>query len=232
MTRQKTALVTGGNRGIGLEICRQLAADDIKVILAARDLQKGDKAIAKLDNPLISCIQLDVTNDADLQSLSSKLESRELVVDILVNNAGISQGIRYSILNEPKELTEQTMDINFFGALRLSQIVVPFMQKNHFGRVVNISSGHGSFSKMDKRNPGYRFSKVAMNAMTVMLADEVKNDNILVNAMTPGWVRTRLGGLNAHRNVEEGAETAVWLCLLDDDGPNGEFFKDKATFAW
>jgi NAD(P)-dependent dehydrogenase (short-subunit alcohol dehydrogenase family) len=232
MTRQKTALVTGGNRGIGLEICRQLAANNIKVILAARDPHKGDKALAKLDNPLVSSIQLDVTNEADLQSLQSKLESRALEVDILVNNAGISQGIRYSILNEPKELTQQTMDINFWGALRLSQIVVPFMQKNGFGRVVNVSSGHGSFGKMDKQNPGYRFSKVTMNAMTVMLADEVKDDNILVNAMTPGWVRTRLGGLNAQRGVEEGAETAVWLCLLDDDGPNGEFFKDKATFAW
>ena len=236
---KKTALVTGANRGIGLEICRQLLAEDINILLCARSMEKAEKAKAKLEASIenktdvsIECMVLDVTCEDDLNKLKAQLDAQQIQVDILVNNAGISQGIRYNVLDEPMELTEQTMNINFWGSMKLSQIVVPHMIANNYGRVVNISSGHGSFSKIDKQNPGYRLSKVAMNALTVMLADQVAEHNILVNAMTPGWVRTRLGGLNAQRSVAEGADTAVWLCLLEDDGPNGEFFKDKEHFPW
>lgn len=235
-----TALVTGGNRGIGLEICRQLAKQGINVLLGAKELDKAEKAAALLnqenaaesDCGLVSPWQLDVTSEQDRQYLHQQLEQEQLTIDILVNNAGISKGIRYSILNEPTELTKETLEINFWGSLYLCQIVIPFMQQNGYGRVVNVSSGHGSFGKIDQRNVGYRFSKVSMNAMTVMLADAVSEDNVLVNTMTPGWVRTRLGGMNANRGVEEGADTAVWLCLLDDDGPRGGFFKDRQPFPW
>lgn len=232
---ERTALVTGANRGIGLEIARQLLSENINVLLGVRDLAKGERAMAKLENPhdaSIRCIQLDVTSVQDLSALQQQLDTGQVHIDILVNNAGVSQGIRHSILDEPLALTQQTMDINFWGAMQLSQLCLPYMMQRDFGRVVNVSSGHGSFSKINKQNPGYRFSKVCMNALTVMLADEVKAHNILVNAMTPGWVRTRLGGLHAERSVEQGADTAVWLCLLDANGPSGQFFKDKECFPW
>ena len=243
VTDIKTALVTGANRGIGLEICRQLVAQGIRVLLSARSYEKAQQAIInkfdkKLENnnlinqDLIRPLELDVCNQTHLENLKSQLQTGALNIDILVNNAGVSKGISYNILTEPRPLTQETLDINFWGALSLCQTVIPFMQQKNYGRVVNVSSGHGSFSKIDQQNPGYRLSKVNMNAMTVMLADAVKEQNILVNAMTPGWVRTRLGGVNAQRSLSQGAETAVWLCLLDDHGPRGQFFKDKQVFPW
>jgi len=232
MTIKKTALVTGGNRGIGLEVCRQLLEQDIKVILGSRDIEKGLKAKEKLDSDHVELLQLDVTSDQQLQTVADRLASNEFEIDILVNNAGISQGIRHTILNEPDDISRRAMETNFWGAWRLSRIVIPYMMKADFGRIVNVSSGHGSFTKLDRQNPGYRFSKVTLNALTVMLSDEVKDYNILVNTMTPGWVRTRLGGVKAERNVAKGAETATWLCLLADSGPRGCFFKDKEIFPW
>ncbi|MGH9360274.1 MAG: SDR family NAD(P)-dependent oxidoreductase, partial [Thermoanaerobaculia bacterium] len=124
------------------------------------------------------------------------------------------------------------LQTNLFGALRLCQAAIPLMRKNGYGRIVNVSSGRGSFAKLAAGGPSYRLSKTALNALTVILANELKETNILVNAMTPGWVRTRLGGMNAVRSTAEGADTAVWLATLPDDGPRGRFFKDRQELPW
>lgn len=229
MTR--TALVTGGNRGIGLEICRQLAHNGVDVLMGCRNPDKLKHALEKLNSDRVNAIELDVTDSGHLRMLQERLEGQRL--DILVNNAAIAEGSKYSVLTEPEEISRRTMEANFWGAWNVSRIVLRQMKSSEFGRIVNVSSGLGSFEKMGPDNPGYRFSKIALNALTVMLDKEVvSHTDILINAMTPGWVRTHLGGINAERSVSEGADTAVWLCLLDRDGPRGQFFKDRLPHPW
>lgn len=234
---KKVALVTGANRGIGLEICRQLLANDMYVVLACRNLKKGEKAQDKLISQFpdaknnTSLVQLDVTREEDFQNI--ELTWCKEGVDILINNAGISRGVSKTVMTESEENARFTLETNFWGAWRLSRLCLAHMKKTGFGRIVNISSGHGTYAKLDRFNPGYRLSKLALNGLTKMLDDEVKEfDNILINAMTPGWVRTHLGGLRAQRSVEEGADTAVWLCLTNDKHVRGSLYKDREIFPW
>jgi len=228
---RKTALVTGGNRGIGLEICRQLAQNDIQVLMGCRSPEKMQNALEKLNSDRVDAIELDVTDPGHLRMLEDRFGGQAL--DILVNNAAIAEGSKYTVLTEPEEISRRTMEANFWGAWNLSRVVLRQMKSDNFGRIVNVSSGLGSFEKMGPDNPGYRLSKIALNALTVMLNQEVEShSDILINAMTPGWVRTHLGGINAERSVSEGADTAVWLCLLDRGGPRGQFFKDRLPHPW
>ncbi|MCE2026811.1 SDR family NAD(P)-dependent oxidoreductase [Sessilibacter corallicola] len=235
--QKKIALVTGANKGIGLEICRQLIANDIHVLMACRDLTKGEKAQNKLASQLTdvkkhsTLVQLDVTNESDVQALATTWCQEG--IDILVNNAGISRGVTKTVITESEEDARLTLETNFWGAWRLSRLCLAHMKATGYGRIVNISSGHGTYAKLDRHNPGYRLSKLALNGLTKMLDDEVKTfDNILINAMTPGWVRTHLGGLRANRSVEEGADTAMWLCLNDDQQIRGGLYKDREIFPW
>ncbi|NOU51951.1 SDR family NAD(P)-dependent oxidoreductase [Pseudoalteromonas sp. JBTF-M23] len=234
---KKVALVTGANRGIGLEICRQLIARDIHVVMACRNLEKVQKAQSKLAAQLpnalakTSLVQLDMTCDEDFQTLE-KTWCQE-GIDILVNNAGISRAVTDTVVTESEENARLTLETNFWGAWRLSRMCIDAMKAKGYGRIVNISSGHGTYAKLDRYNPGYRISKLALNGLTKMFDDEVKDyEDILVNAMTPGWVRTHLGGLRAERSVEEGAETAVWLCMTNDKQIRGKLYKDRGVFPW
>lgn len=232
---QRVALVTGGNRGIGLGICRQLAAKGLHVILATRSIDNGNAAIAKLSNEGLqaSLRQLDVDTPASIDDTFAWIRKEIGRLDILVNNAGISiDGGTHTGSTIDVALMEQTLRTNFLGPLRLSQAVLPIMQAGGYGRIVNVSSGLGSFTRLVKTRPAYRISKTALNALTKILADEYQNTNILINAMTPGWVRTQMGGIRAPRSVDEGADTAVWLATLPDDGPNGRFFRDREEFPW
>ena len=232
---KRLAVVTGANKGIGYEICRQLARKGLRVVLTSRDAEKGGQARNKLEMEGIDVLhhQLDVTDPANVTAIAQHIESEYGRVDVLVNNAGISIDNRStSVLKEKEETFRTTLETNFYGALRMCQALVPLMQKNHYGRVVNLSSGLGQLTDMGDGTPAYRVSKTALNALTRMVAAAVDGDNILVNSMCPGWVRTDMGGPQASRSVEQGAETAVWLAMLPHDGPTGGFFRDKKPIPW
>ncbi|MCY1014858.1 SDR family oxidoreductase [Pyxidicoccus sp. MSG2] len=231
---ERVALVTGANRGIGLEVCRQLAARGIRVALTARNEDKGRpaaKALAEQGLP-VTFFPLDVTRE---ESMVQTVEAvtRELGrLDILVNNAAVALDMKQPGLELGMDTVRTTLETNVHGPLRLIQLCVPVMRQQGYGRIVNVSSGLGSFSRLAAGKLAYRISKASLNAMTCVFADELKDTNILVNAVTPGWVRTHLGGIRAERSVEEGSEGIVWLATIPDDGPRGKFFKDRDEFPW
>jgi len=231
----KVAVVTGGNRGIGLEICRQLARLGIAVILASRDEAKGQLAAQRLrkEGLDLNVMRLDVTDHDGIRAFAGQVEKNFGGVDILVNNAGIMadpKGTR--VLDSEVETYRRTLEVNFYGPLVLCQTLVPIMKRRGGGRIVNLSSGLGQLSDMGQGTPAYRVSKTALNALTRTLAAELKGTNILVNSMCPGWVRTDMGGPDAPRPVEQGADTALWLATLPDDGPTGGFFRDRQPMPW
>ncbi|MFI4922826.1 MAG: SDR family oxidoreductase [Burkholderiales bacterium] len=235
MMDRKIAVVTGANRGIGFEICRQLAAKGIGVVLTSRDEAKGRMAIAQLRSKglEVEFYQLDVTDAYGIQRLGSFLERKYGAVDILINNAGIMADAKGSgVLDVQLQVVRATMETNVYGPLLLCQALIPPMRKKNFGRIVNISSGSGQLSDMGGGTPAYRMSKTALNALTRTLAAELKGTNILVNSMCPGWVKTDMGGPNAVRTVAEGADTAVWLATLPDGGASGGFYRDRKTISW
>ena len=240
-SKEKVAVVTGGNRGIGFEICRQLGQLGITVILACRDEVKGIGACNKLQKEELPVIvhQLDVTHAASIMALRKFIDDEFGHCDILVNNAGIlidEKETKHkefpSILNTDIQTIRQTMETNLYGAVMMCQSMVPLMKKNNYGRIVNMSSGMGQLSDMNGGYPGYRISKTSLNVVTRILNDELSDENILVNSMCPGWVKTDMGGSGATRPVEEGADTAVWLATLPDSGPRGKFFRDRKEIPW
>ena len=234
----RVALVTGGNRGIGFEVARQLGERGNRIILGSRDARRGESAAEKLVSSKIdvTSAQLDVTNQDQVDRLTRRIQSEFGKLDILVNNAGIM------VDNEKPSVTDldllrTTLETNLFGAWRLCKAFIPLMEKNHYGRIVNVSSGAGSFpGGMAKQSgywrPAYSLSKTSLNALTLMLASELQGTNILVNAACPGHTRTDMGGPNAPRSVEEGADTVVWLATLPNDGPTGGVFLDRKRVDW
>jgi NAD(P)-dependent dehydrogenase (short-subunit alcohol dehydrogenase family) len=234
MAYNKIALVTGANRGIGFEICKQLVEEEIFVILTARDEDKGKKAVQSLDKSGKKVIfyQLDVIDFESISGVADFVESKYDRLDILINNAGILIDENVRAMNVSMTIVQQTLDTNFIGPFKLIQSFLPLMKKNNFGRIVNISSVMGSLNNMAGGYAGYRISKTALNATTKILASELSGTNILINSMCPGWVRTVMGGSNAARSVEEGADTALWLSKLPDGGPSGKFFQDRKEIPW
>lgn len=232
---KRVAVITGGNKGIGFEICRQLARKGLRVVLTSRDEKKGRAAQRTLEKESldVDCHALDVTDDASVRAFARYLDREHGRLDVLVNNAGISKGkYETSVLKEKFEHFQEVMDTNFYGALRVCQALVPIMRKDHYGRIVNLSSGMGQLDEMADGVAAYRVSKTALNALTRMIATATADDGILVNSMCPGWVRTDMGGEEAPRSVEKGAETAVWLAMLPHDGPTGGFFRDRKPIPW
>jgi NAD(P)-dependent dehydrogenase (short-subunit alcohol dehydrogenase family) len=234
MAHLKTAIVTGGNRGIGLEIARQLVREGIRVIIGARDPARGERACAELKaGDLAISHALDVSDTRSVERFVAHVEKTCGPPAILVNNAGIYPEARDALVVGSKtSVWRETFETNLFGAVRMCREVVPLMRRVRYGRIVNVSSGLGQVSQMGAGSPAYRISKAALNALTATLAEEVKGEGILVNAMSPGWVRTDMGGADAPRSVEEGADTAVWLCLLPSSGPTGKFMRDKKPIPW
>jgi NAD(P)-dependent dehydrogenase (short-subunit alcohol dehydrogenase family) len=232
---KRVAVVTGANRGIGFEICRQLARRDLAVVLTSRSAAKGRIALKALREEGIELdySPLDVTSPVSVKALAGYLERRYGRLDVLVNNAGVLLDPRGSrVLDARPKTFRDTLETNLIGPLLLVQALVPLMRGNGYGRIVNISSGQGQLADMGVGAPAYRVSKTALNALTRTLAVELKGSGILVNAMCPGWVRTDMGGADAPRSVEQGADTAVWLATLPDDGPTGGFFRDRQQLPW
>jgi NAD(P)-dependent dehydrogenase (short-subunit alcohol dehydrogenase family) len=178
-------------------------------------------------------VQLDVTDDASVRQAVERVRPQWGQIDVLVNNAGVSLDDSASGISVPIDVVQKTLDTNLIGALRLAQAVIPGMRVQRYGRIVNVSSGYGASASMDGGGVlAYKLSKVALNAMTRVLAAELQGSGVLVNAVDPGWVRTRMGGKSAHRSPEQGADTAIHLATLPPNGPTGGFFRDRRPIPW
>jgi NAD(P)-dependent dehydrogenase (short-subunit alcohol dehydrogenase family) len=231
------ALVTGANRGIGLAVCRRLAKSGYQTILTARDGGKAGAAARALaaDGCDVSTAILDVTNERSIRAAGLDIIDRFGRVDVLVNNAAIlvsgDEGDA-GVLETSDDDLRRTFDTNVFGAAAVSRAFIPGMVERRYGRVVNVSSTAGQLARMGTYAPAYSMSKAALNALTRQLAAATKGAGVLVNSACPGWVRTDMGGPNAPRSVDQGADTIVWLATLPDDGPTGGFFSDRKEIDW
>jgi NAD(P)-dependent dehydrogenase (short-subunit alcohol dehydrogenase family) len=231
MQNGRVALVSGANRGIGREIVRQLAERGVTTILGSRDEEKGRVAAEGMDGN-VRVRQLDATDEKGIAQLACDIEEEFGRLDVLVNNAGISIDRGQHGVDADLGVVRETLEMNLFGAWRLCEVFVPLMQRNRYGRIVNVSSGMGALNDMGGGSPAYRVSKTSLNALTRILASELRGMGILVNSVCPGWVRTDMGGSGASRTVEEGADTPVWAATLPNNGPNGCFFRDRRQIPW
>lgn len=229
MTSSKTILVTGGNRGIGFEICRQLAKMGHRVILTARTQKSAGEAKTKLAEMGLDVRAevLDIDQVSSFGAFAEDLRGVYDCLDVLINNAGIFLKTSFHSLTE--EALNQSLKTNLFGAVFLSQQLVPLLQKSKGGRIVNVSSFLGAMSDMNKNYTAYRLSKAALNAFTLHLS--VEYPLLKINSCHPGHVQTDMGGVNAQRTVDKGAETPVWLATAPDI-PTGKFFFDKQVVDW
>ena len=227
----RVALVSGGNRGIGLEIVRQLAERGLTVVLGSRDGEQGRAAAAGLSGSVV-VRQLDVADPESVDRLSRSVEEEFGRLDVLVNNAGITNDEGQRGVDADLERVREALETNLLGAWRLCEAAIPLMRRHGYGRIVNISTGMAALEDMGGGSPGYRVSKTGLNALTRILASELRGSGILVNSVCPGWVQTDMGGSSAPRPVEEGADTPVWAATLPKGGPTGGFFRDRRQIAW
>ena len=237
MTDSPVAVVTGASRGLGLEACRRLAERGYRVVLTARREAEGRAAAEALASRGLDVRfhALDVTDVASVRALGHALKAEFGRIDCLVNNAGIFPNPEpgsesSSIFRADLDTIRRGMETNTLGPLLVCQTLIPLMEGR--GRVVNVSSGMGQLSEMNGCCPGYRLSKTALNAVTRILADELRGTGVKVNSVCPGWVRTDMGGPEATLSVEEGARGIVWAATLPDDGPSGGFFRHGEPIAW
>jgi NAD(P)-dependent dehydrogenase (short-subunit alcohol dehydrogenase family) len=245
MASQKVAFITGGNKGLGLETARQLGKQGIKVVIGSRDLARGKAAVEKLkaDGVDAEVIPFDITKAADYKEAYRYFDKNYGRLDILINNAGISKenfqgGNKTSVTSA--EVLHETFDTNFFGAIQITQTLLPLIRKSPAGRIVNLSSILGSLAlHADPKSPiydakafAYDASKSALNAFTVHLAHELRDTKIKVNSAHPGWVKTDMGGEQAPLDIVTGAKTSVRLATLPDSGPTGAYIHLDQTLPW
>jgi len=236
MSTSHTALVTGGNRGIGLAICEGLSRgpSGLHVVMGARDEARGEEAAAPLreDGGTVRVEHLDVAEPDSIAACYDRLAADDVAVDVLVNNAGIYP--ENDALNATVDQLDRAWTVNTRGPWLLVQAFVPDMVERGYGRIVNVSSGSGSFGEgLDPDHAAYAASKAALNVLTMTLDSTLPDGpDVKVNAMCPGWVHTRMGGEEAPRTPEEGADTALWLATLPEDGPSGGFFRDREPIPW
>jgi NAD(P)-dependent dehydrogenase (short-subunit alcohol dehydrogenase family) len=226
------AVVTGGNRGIGRDVARQLAEQGYVVVLGARDEVKGQRAARELDptgGRIVPC-RLDVADAEVVRAAAGWIDDRFGRVDVLVNNAAIDYDTDQWAVTADLDRVRRAMETNLYGAWAMVQAVLPLLRESPHPRIVNVSSQSGSVSEMTGGTPAYSVSKAALNALTRLLAGELRRDRILVNAVCPGWTATDMGG--GGRPVAEGAASVVWAVLLPDDGPTGGFFRDGRPLTW
>jgi len=230
----RVALVTGANRGIGFEVCRQLASRGFVVFVTARDAAKAKTAAAKLKKArVIEPLALDVATARSIKDAAAQVEQRYGRLDVLINNAGINYDTWETAENADIDGTVvETITTNLLGPWRVCQAFLPLLRKSRAARIVNVSSESGSLAHMGAGPPAYQVTKAALNALTRTLAAELSGTRILVNAVCPGWVATAMGGAGAPRTVSEGAAGIVWAATLPDDGPTGGFFRDGKPLPW
>jgi NAD(P)-dependent dehydrogenase (short-subunit alcohol dehydrogenase family) len=231
---QRIVLITGANRGIGLETAQQLATRGFHVVLAARDEPKGREAAKAIEasSGKVTFVPLDVSSSDSIRNAAGQFAAIANHLDVLINNAAVYPDQGLNILTLPRDRLAQTFHTNTFGSLEVTQAFLPYLRRSAAARVVNVSSGLGQLEGLSSDIPSYCLSKLAINGLTIMLAQAMRVDRIAVNSMCPGWVRTDTGGPNATRSVEEGADTAVWLA---DEAPHeltGKFFRDRQEIHW
>jgi len=241
----KIALVTGGNKGIGFETVRQLAQQNIKVLIGARDEEGGKNAenILRDESLDVEFVKLDISDSQDIENAKTYIEKEFGQLDILINNAAVfldSAWFGNNVESVAMKTLRDTFDINYFGTVELTQVLLPLLKKSDAGRIVNISSVSGSFGVHLDENHwlyqlkpyAYSASKTALNQFTVFLAHALKETNIKVNAANPGWVQTSIGSDQAPLTPEQGAKTGIALALLDNDGPTGTFSQSGEQLPW
>ena len=233
--RQRVALVTGANRGLGLETSRQLFAKGLTVVMAGRDeaaLMRARETLGQSEQSRVVIVRMDVTDARTITRAHRIIKEGVGPVDVLVNNAAVLLSESDDVLSIPTDAYQRTFDTNVFGAIDVCRAFVPDMVQRRYGRIVNVSSGAGQLAKMSTYAPAYSMSKTALNAFTRILGATYKGVGVLANAVDPGWVRTDMGGPSAPRSPEQGADTIVWLATLPDDGPTGGFFHDRRAIQW
>lgn len=231
---QRIALVSGANRGIGLEVAKQLAALGITVFMGMRELGKGEKALKAVRGLGGDAfpVKLDVTKPRDIEAVIAQIEGKFGRLDILINNAGGYYD--HSGKSTDGDLTSirGALDVNLLGAWSLTAAALPLMRRHGYGRVVNVSSECAVHAMCGEKAPAYRISKAALNAYTQVIARETQGSGILINAVCPGWTATDLGGAGG-RPVAESAEGVVWAALVSEqEAGTGDFYRDRARIAW
>ena len=232
MTSQsRVALVTGANRGIGLETVRQLSDAGFEVMLGSRNLDAGQEAQRALRRERVRVISLDVTSPSDVETTEQFITHEFGRLDVLINNAAAFYDTTQDVSDADLKVVTAAFDANVLGAWRMAQMAIRFMKPQRAGRIVNVSSEAGAWNSMTGHTPAYSISKLALNGLTRMLASRLRGSGILVNAVCPGWVATEMGGRGG-RPVTEGARGIVWAAQLPDNGPTGGFFRDGRRIEW
>lgn len=230
------ALVTGANRGIGREVARQLAERGHRVILTARDEAKARAAadeISASTGGAVTPLQLDVADPESIDVAAAAMSLDPGRLDVLINNAGVGTDFGVAGAEPDFDAIQAALETNFFGAYRLTIALLPLLRASEHPRIVSVSSGMGGVAEMGGWSPGYRVSKAALNAMTRILATELRDAGFLVNSACPGFVNTDMGGqFGAKKPVDEAAAGIVWLATLPDDGPSGGFFRDGKAISF
>jgi NAD(P)-dependent dehydrogenase (short-subunit alcohol dehydrogenase family) len=230
----KVALVTGGNRGIGFELVKQLALNGFKVIMASRDPEMGHEATQRLkeSNLDVSFVEMDIDNQESIHQAAITVNERYGRLDVLINNAGVYLEENKKLVAMDPSVLERTMTTNFFGAYHVIRSFIPLMEKQGYGRIINVSSEYGAMSEMSYQGVGaYKLSKFALNGLTRLVAAEINGD-IKINAADPGWVSSDMGGSSAPRTPKQAAESILWLATIGPEGPNGGFFRDGKRIDW
>jgi NAD(P)-dependent dehydrogenase (short-subunit alcohol dehydrogenase family) len=231
---ERIVLVTGGNRGIGREMARQLAGRGFRVFLGVRDAAAGREAAADLQagGRKVESLVLDVSDSGSIRAAAEEFGRRAGHLDVLINNAGIYADRGTDILHVSRDLFTRTFQTNTFGPVEVAQAFLPYLRRSGAARVINVSSGYGQLDGLSPDVPSYCLSKLALNGVTLLLSRALQTDGIAVNSMCPGWVRTEMGGANAERSVEEGADTGVWLAAEAPQDVTGRFFRDRREIPW
>lgn len=232
-SKKPVIVVTGANRGIGFEICRQLASRNAEVVLTARSKSKGEEAVRKLAAAglKVSSVALDVTKARSVEGLRDYIGDRFKRLDVLINNAGIIDDADGNGLDVSLDAIRRTLETNTFAPLAMAQSLAKLLLKSADARIINVSSGMGALEDMGSDHAAYRISKTALNAVTGILNASFAG-KVVVNSMCPGWVKTDMGGSGAPREVSQGADTAVWLALEAPSKLTGKFVRDRKVIAW
>lgn len=232
---QKTAVITGANRGIGFGLAKALAEQGYQVFMLGRNPEQITQAARQIPNAI--GLVVDVTDTEQVKTVAAHISQQIGHLDVLINNAGVileraADHSTPNLANADPDILLATLNINTVGALRMTQAFMPLLEQAPAPRIVNVSSGMAGLSEMGAGYPAYRISKTALNALTTFTAADVHNPKLKVNSVCPGWVRTEMGGSEADRSVEEAIPGILWAAQLPEDGPTGGFFRDGKRLDW